>query len=106
MKETTIQSAIIDYLALRKHFFVRLNNIPPVQHVNGKMVFRRMPKGSMLGLPDIIVLTDGGFAVFLEVKNEKGKQSGNQKEFQRRCQEVGCEYYLIRSVDQLKEIGL
>jgi hypothetical protein len=106
MSEIQIQSAILDYLILKKRFVVRLNNIPPVQNVGGKMVFRRMPKGSVLGLPDIMVLTDGGYAVFLEIKAPKGKQSENQKQFQRRCEEVGCEYYVIRSLEEVIEIGL
>jgi hypothetical protein len=103
--EIAIQSGIIDYLYLKKHFFVRLNNIPPVQTVNGKMVFRRLPKGSVKGLPDILVLTDGGYAVFLEVK-DKSKQSPDQIEFQRNCKEKGCEYHIVRSIDDVKNIGL
>jgi len=103
--ESEIQSAIIDYLFLKKHFFVRLNNIPPVQYVAGKMVFRRMPKGSMKGLPDIMVITEGGFVVFLEVK-DKSKQSEDQKIFQSRCKEKGCEYHIVRSIENVKEIGL
>lgn len=103
--EIAIQSAVIDYLSLKKHFFVRLNNIPPTQMVNGNRVFRKMPKGSVKGLPDILVLTDGGFAVFLEIK-DKGKQSDDQKIFENNCIEKGCEYHLIRDVSELKEIGL
>lgn len=103
--ETQIQSTIIDYLYLKKHFFVRLNNIPPVQHVNGKMVFRKMPKGSVKGLPDIMLITDGGYVVFLEVK-DKSKQSPDQKEFERRCKEKGSEYYIVKSLEDVKNIGL
>ena len=104
-KESSIQSTIIDYLFLKKHFFVRLNNIPPVQKIGGKMVFRRMPKGSVKGLPDLMVLLDTG-VVFLELKSEKGKLSKEQKEFQSKCKERGIEYYEIRSLDQVRELGL
>lgn len=103
--EISIQSAIIDYLYLRKHFFVRLNNIPPVTKKGGKMIFRKMPKGSMNGLPDIMVITDGGFVVFLEVK-DKGKLSPDQVKFQALCKEKGAEYHVVRSVTDVKEIGL
>ncbi len=103
--EIAIQSTIIDYLYLKKHFFVRLNNIPPVQTVHGKMVFRRLPKGSVKGLPDIMVITDGGFVVFLEVK-DKSKQSPDQVIFQQRCKEKGCEYHIVRSLEDIKNIGL
>ena len=103
--EIAIQSAIIDYLYLKKHFFVRLNNIPPVSKIGGKMVFRKMPKGSMKGLPDIMVITDGGFVVFLEVK-DKSKQSDDQRFFEERCKEKGAEYHIVRSIDDCKELGL
>jgi len=104
-KESDIQSSIIDYLFLRKHFFVRLNNIPPVQTVGGKMVFRRMPKGSRAGLPDIIVLWNG-FPVFLEVKTEKGKLSENQIEFKNDCEKQGIEYHVVKSLKDVMNVGL
>jgi len=105
--ETEIQSAIIDYLFLKKHFFVRLNNIPPVQRSSdGSMRFRKMPKGSMLGLPDIMVITEGGFICFLECKQKKGVQSKEQKEFELRCKEKGAEYRVVRSIDDVQIIGL
>ena len=65
-----------------------------------------MPKYSILGLPDITVIVEGGFTVFLEIKQPKGVQSPHQKEFQKRCKEIGCEYYLITDVAQLKDLGL
>jgi hypothetical protein len=103
--EIAVQSTIIDYLYLKKHFFVRLNNFPPSMMRNGQRVFRTMPKGSMKGLPDIMVITDGGFVVFIEVK-DKGKQSEDQKLFEARCKEKGCEYHVVRSLEDLKNIGL
>jgi hypothetical protein len=103
--EISIQSAIIDYLYRKKHFFVRLNNIPPVSKVGGKMVFRRMPKGSMNGLPDIMVITEGGFIVFLEVK-DKGKLSEEQIKFQALCKEKGAEYHVVRKIQDVIDIGL
>ena len=101
--ETAIQSKIIDHLKKKEYFFVRLNNIPPFDPI--QKTFRRMPKGSMKGLPDIMVLTDGGFVVFLEVK-DKGKQSEDQKIFEQKCKEIGCEYHIVRSIDDVVEIGL
>jgi len=65
-----------------------------------------MSKWSIKGLPDIQVLTDGGYAVFLEVKRPSGKQSPEQKEFEERCKKIGAEYYVVRSIDDCQEIGL
>lgn len=69
------------------------------------MVFRRMPKGAVKGLPDIMVITDTG-VVFIEVKAPKGKQSPDQLEFQRKCKEKGVEYYVVKSIEDIKSIGL
>ncbi len=64
-----------------------------------------MPKYALKGVPDIIVIKDGWF-VGLEIKNKGKYQSKEQKEFEKNCKGAGGEYYVIRSVDQLKEIGL
>lgn len=102
MTEIQIQSAIIDYLTLKKHFFTRINNIPVYDP--RKKVFRKMPKGCMKGVPDILVMWNGT-PVWLEVK-DKGRQSPEQKEFQRKCEEQGVEYWVVKSVDDVKNIGL
>lgn len=102
--ESAIQAAICDYLALKKLFFWRQNTAPTFDKTKG--VFRAMPKYAMKGVADIIVITDGGFAVFLEVKRPKGKQSEDQKLFEERCKKIGCEYYVVTSVDKVKELGL
>lgn len=65
-----------------------------------------MSKYAIKGVPDIIVITDGGYAVFLEVKRPSGRLSTDQEAFKKKCEDKGCEYYRVTSVDQLKEIGL
>ena len=60
----------------------------------------------MRGVPDIIVLTDGGYAVFLEIKQPKKKLSEHQQIFKKKCEDIGCEYYTITDVRQLTELGL
>lgn len=100
-KESDIVRAICDYLALKKHFFWRQNTIPVFSE--GK--YRAMPKYSMKGVPDIIVIHEGYF-IGLEVKRAKTKQSPDQKEFERGCKEAGGEYWIVRSIDDCKELGL
>lgn len=103
MKETDIQKAICDYLAYRKHLFWRNNNTPVYDAARQR--FRAMPKYTMKGLPDIIVIKDG-FFIGLEVKQPKGRQSPDQKEFQRLCKEAGGEYHLVKSIDDVRVLGL
>lgn len=104
ISESDIQRTICDYLDRKKHFFWRANNTPIYDPTRKQ--FRAMPKYAIRGLPDITIITDGGFAVFLEVKKPKGTQSEHQKEFQRRCKEKGCEYHVVKSLEDVIELGL
>lgn len=103
--ETDIQRSICDYLALRHHFFWRSNTAPTVQKSAEGWAFRKMPKYGMRGVPDIIVIKDG-FFVGLEVKAAKGRQSPEQIAFEDRVKEAGGEYYVVKSIDEVREIGL
>lgn len=103
MLEKEIQKAICDYLSFRKVFFWRNNNTPIYDTLNKK--FRAMPKYTMNGLPDIIVIRDGQF-IGLEVKRYKTKQSDAQKEFEKNCNKAGGQYYVVRSIDDVQAIGL
>lgn len=103
MKETTIQNSICEYLQYRKVFFWRNNNIPVFD--KKRNIYRTLPKYAMKGTPDIIVVKDG-FFIGLEVKMPKQYQSREQKEFQKNLKEAGGEYYVVRSINDLQEIGL
>lgn len=102
-KETDIQQAICKYLELKGHFFWRNNNTPVYEKKSG--YYRPMPAFSKKGVPDIIVVKDG-FFIGLEVKTKNGKQSAWQKYFERGLKEAGGEYYIVRDIDNVKEIGL
>lgn len=39
--------------------------------------------------------------VFIELKAAKGKQSADQVLFQQEIENEGCEYYVVRKVDDL-----
>jgi len=101
--EGQIQNAICDYLALKRHFFWRNNSNPIWNKATNRPM--TMPKYHMNGTPDIIVI-NGPFFIGLEVKTSKGRLSANQKEFKKKCDEQGAEYYVVRSIDDVKEIGL
>lgn len=106
--EIQIQSAICEYLALRekqgKLLYWRQNNIQPSGVRNGKVFFYKTNNHSKKGIPDIIVIKDG-FFIGLEVK-DKTKQSPDQKEFERILKENGGEYHVVRSIDEVQELGL
>jgi hypothetical protein len=100
--ESEIQRSICDYLALRKYCFWRTNNIPAPLASGG---FRSLPKYTPRGLPDIIIVRDGWF-IALEVKKKGGYQSKEQKEFEARIKDAGGEYWVVRSIDDVRELGL
>ena len=99
--EKDIQNAICEYLAYKGHFFWRQNTAPIFRE--GR--FMSMPKFSINGVPDIIVIWQGNF-IGIEVKRPGGKLSESQKEFQKRCLKAGGEYHVVTSLDQMKDLGL
>ncbi len=103
LKETErdILNTISEYLAWKKEFFWRSNNIPVM--VDGK--YRRMPKYSKLGVPDIILVKDGKF-IGLECKTSKGKLSSAQIQFRDDVRKANGLYYEIRCIEDLQKVGL
>jgi len=106
IKESDIQASICDYLEIRRRFFFRVNNIPAFnKNVDGSIRMRRLPKHTPRGLPDIIVIV-GGVFYGLEVKKEGGKQSPEQKIIQKDIEAHGGKYFVVKSIDDVKAIGL
>ena len=66
---------------------------------------RRLPKYTPKGLPDIIVIA-GGLFFGLEVKKSDGRQSPDQKAFEKWVKDHGGRYHVVRSVEDVKAIGL
>ncbi len=97
--EKQIQNAVEHYLTLKRHFFWK-NNTGAMKTQSGGFI-----RFGAVGSPDICLVKDG-FFIGLEIKQAKGKQSEGQKEFEIKLKEAGGEYYIIRSLDDLKEVGL
>ena len=105
MKETQIQSSIIDYLQVLENqgklFLHRVNNMGVYDPK--RKAYRVFPKGAKKGFPDIIVIKNG-FLIGLEVKTGKGEQSVNQIEIEKEFKKHGAAYYVVRSLDEVIEI--
>lgn len=102
MLEKHIQKAIINYLTIKKVFFWRNNSGAFISEYKGKKSFTKFGE---TGSPDICVIKDGHF-IGLEVKNEKGKQSEGQIDWEKRSKEAGASYHIVRSIDDCMKIGL
>ncbi len=107
IKEVDIQKTICEYLTVRmrqkKLMFSRVNNTPIFD--TGRQAFRAMPKFTLQGFADIIIVKEG-WAIFLEVKTTKGRQSDGQKEFERLVKENSGEYHVVRSLQDVIDLGL
>jgi hypothetical protein len=90
-KETDVQRAICDYLALRGHFFSRTNNAPIFDA--GRKAFRALPKYTRKGWPDICLIKSGMF-YGIEVKSEVGKLSPEQEQMRDDIEKNGGVYLL------------
>lgn len=102
--EKDIQRECCEWLDKEGFFFWRSNNIPVFgQNNGGNRTFRSMGKYSPKGIPDIILIYNGKF-IALEIKRPKAKLRPDQEVFQARCADNGAKYFVIHSLDELKEV--
>ena len=101
--EGEIQSAICDYLALKGYLFSRTNNTPVYD--TGRGTFRKLPKYTRKGWPDICLIRQGTF-YGIEVKTEKGKLSPEQADLGRDIVRNGGEYIVARGIEDIQKAGL
>lgn len=90
-EESDLQSSIMEWLDIHKVFYWR-NNTGAFKTEN------RFVKFGYKGSPDIICVYGGQF-VGIECKSPKGKQSENQKEFQKKLEDAGGTYILAYNID-------
>lgn len=101
MLEAKIQVEICRYLQKEGFFF---HSVPNEQsHGNPVRTGQLISMGLRPGCADLVVWLGDGKIAYLEVKNEKGVQSDNQRRFQERCIASGYPYCVVRSVEDVKE---
>lgn len=62
--------------------------------------------GVVAGVADLIILMPNAKTIFVEVKTEKGIQSDKQKDFEKTVTDLGFKYYLVRSLEEFKNLPL
>lgn len=89
--------------------FFRTNNTPVFDRKlnNGHGAYRSQGRFAAPGLSDIILIDKkkNGKAIFLEVKTPKGRQSTDQNLFEKRAYNNNAEYYLVKSLEDIKTLG-
>lgn len=120
LSEASIKKATEDYLTIQqaqgKLIYLRLNSGDFIE-VRGKT--RRRIRGCAPGTADFEIIlfepmpvkfegktVEAGLlrVIFLELKSATGKQSDDQKKFEKLVDSMGCEYHLARSVDEVISI--
>lgn len=59
--------------------------------------------GLLAGAADLILIYNGK-VLFMEVKTDTGRQSDSQVDFEHRIHDNGLKYYIVRSLDEAKEL--
>jgi len=95
MKESDIQKQIMETLEQCGIFYIRLNS--GEVRVHGGYL-RLCPPGT----GDIIVFPPMSTPVWLEIKELKGEQRKTQIAFQAKTADYGHDYYIVRSLDDIK----
>jgi hypothetical protein len=105
MSEDKIQAQIVKYLRIHSDRCI-VFHVPNggTRNIIEASKFKRI--GVLAGVADLVVLLPEGRCVFLEVKGQRGQQSERQKQFEKRVKELGFDYYVVRSVDDVINLKL
>jgi len=123
MSEADLKRAVVGYLtsmkSMGKILSYRMNSGKFVaENKNGS---KRMIEGCEKGTADFQVLAHGRQVVangveyemvpiaslrviWMELKSATGKQSPAQKVFQKEVVSFGCEYYIVRDIEDIEEL--
>ena len=110
MKESVIQESIVNFLSMicRQYDFLFFS-VPNEATVKGKTgadfgrAINLKKMGVLPGVSDLIIGYRGKMYC-LEVKNEKGKQSDRQKNFENWCIDCDIGYCVVRSVEDVQNV--
>jgi len=99
-KESVTQLEILRYLRSKGYLFWRFSPDTYVQAIGRYIKHEYVPNG----LPDIMILTDK--LIGLEIKQKSGRTSADQLVMKKRFESLGHEYHVVKSLDEVKALGL
>lgn len=107
MKESAIQQACYVWFnntyCLKNHSpRLMMFSVPNEGKSAAEQMFKKAT-GMLSGVSDTIIVLPNR-VIFCEFKDDKGKQSPTQVDFQQRAELLGHEYWLVRSLEQFKQI--
>lgn len=65
---------------------------------------RRKRFGAKAGTPDIVIETQGGRVIEIELKTENGRLSKSQQARLRESWEMGIPYHICRSLEDVQQV--
>ena len=95
--EHTIQSNCNDWC---KRNNILLFSVPN-EATRGNYNYKK--SGVLNGVSDTIVVLPGNI-LFVEFKDHKGKQSKTQLRFEKKIEDLGFSYYIIKSLEEFKKL--
>lgn len=98
--EAQVQAMVTEWFRLLypQYLLFAVNNEATYQRAS---YFKSL--GMLPGVSDMILLLKNK-VLFLEFKDTKGRQSDHQKQFQVKVELLGFEYYIIRDLQDVKQI--
>lgn len=100
MTEAELQRAILLAVGSRADCRFWRNNVGVGRSLSGDRVIRF----GLVGSADLMGILRGGRFIAVEVKTAKGRQSKQQKSFERMVRSMGGIYVLARSVEDVVEV--
>ena len=100
--EGKVLKEVTDYLTKRGVFWIRINTQGNYDAKRGMYIPSPYTKR---GTPDLLACPNGQ-AVFLELKAKRGRLSPEQVVMGEIIKEAGCEWYCVRSVQEVIDLGL
>ena len=100
VRERDVQKAVLQFLALKRVWAWR-NNVGATVIENRENRGRRFIRFGSPGMPDVMAVLPSGKVFHIECKSGTGKQSEAQLEWQKKAEDHGHYYLVIRDVSEL-----
>lgn len=101
--EALIQQQIFIYMN-NKYRHLICHSVPNGSSTGDPRIISQMTQlGMVKGISDLIIWLPKGKAIMVEVKNSTGSQSDDQKKIQKKLENLGGIYILVRSLDDFKQ---
>ena len=97
--EQRIQQEIIVYYRNKNIDNDNLIFSVPNDSRNAVEQIRKVATGLMAGVSDLIIVKKNE-VIFVEIKDENGKQSEKQKIFEKKIKALGFDYHIVRSLHE------